>query len=170
METNVRACSQTTKKPIHHINDPTPQTHTNLFHCASSLSFLFMKATTFTLSPFRLHKSSRQSWNMFHSLSLFLVLFLCFSESAFGWVSSQQNVGIRPVSTSSSSLNMGVRSTLGRVRDSLLSKERNRKDLKIGIAGFYDRSSKLWEEVWGEVCKMPVTVVLVVLFVPHCSR
>lgn len=65
---------------------------------------------------------------------------------------------------------MGVRSTLGRVRDSLLSKERNRKDLKIGIAGFYDRSSKLWEEVWGEVCKMPVTVVLVVLFVPHSSR
>jgi hypothetical protein len=32
-----------------------------------------------------------------------------------------------------------------------LSKERSKEDLKIGIAGFYDRSSKLWEEVWGEV-------------------
>jgi tocopherol O-methyltransferase len=37
-----------------------------------------------------------------------------------------------------------------RVRDSLLNKERSREDLKIGIAGFYDRSSKLWEDVWGE--------------------
>jgi hypothetical protein len=24
------------------------------------------------------------------------------------------------------------------------------KELKLGIAGFYDRSSKLWEDVWGE--------------------
>lgn len=38
-----------------------------------------------------------------------------------------------------------------RVRDSLLNKERTRDELKIGIAGFYDRSSKLWEDVWGEV-------------------
>lgn len=37
-----------------------------------------------------------------------------------------------------------------RVRDSLNSKERTRDELKIGIAGFYDRSSKLWEDVWGE--------------------
>jgi len=44
----------------------------------------------------------------------------------------------------------GIASTAKRVRDSLLSKERSREDLKIGIAGFYDRSSKLWEEVWGE--------------------
>lgn len=29
-------------------------------------------------------------------------------------------------------------------------KERSREDLKIGIAGFYDRSSELWENVWGE--------------------
>ena len=36
-----------------------------------------------------------------------------------------------------------------RVRDSLNSKERTRDELKIGIAGFYDRSSKLWEDVWG---------------------
>jgi tocopherol O-methyltransferase len=32
----------------------------------------------------------------------------------------------------------------------VLSKERSREDLKIGIAAFYDRSSKLWEDVWGE--------------------
>jgi tocopherol O-methyltransferase len=40
--------------------------------------------------------------------------------------------------------------TWKRVRDSISSKERSRDDLKIGIAGFYDRSSKLWEDVWGE--------------------
>ena len=43
-----------------------------------------------------------------------------------------------------------VRNKLRQVRDSVLSKERSREDLKIGIAGFYDRSSQLWEEVWGE--------------------
>ena len=44
----------------------------------------------------------------------------------------------------------GVGSAVRRARDSLLSRERSREDLKIGIAGFYDRSSKLWEDVWGE--------------------
>jgi len=29
-------------------------------------------------------------------------------------------------------------------------RERTRDELKLGIAGFYDRSSKLWEDVWGE--------------------
>uniref|UniRef100_A0A7S3Q3Q8 Methyltransferase type 11 domain-containing protein n=1 Tax=Chaetoceros debilis TaxID=122233 RepID=A0A7S3Q3Q8_9STRA len=52
-------------------------------------------------------------------------------------------------SSSSTSLN-GVRSTVARVRDSIMAKERSREDLKIGIAGFYDRSSQLWEDVWGE--------------------
>jgi len=37
-----------------------------------------------------------------------------------------------------------------RISDSLQSKPRSREELKLGIAGFYDRSSKLWEEVWGE--------------------
>jgi hypothetical protein len=32
-----------------------------------------------------------------------------------------------------------------RIKDSLTSQERSEQDLKIGIAGFYDRSSKLWE-------------------------
>lgn len=79
-------------------------------------------------------------------------------DSVFGWVSIDRPIGRRPFpmstisssSSSSSSLNMGVTSTMRRVRDSLLSKERTRNDLKIGIAGFYDRSSKLWEDVWGE--------------------
>mmetsp|Transcript_12673 Transcript_12673/g.26963 ORF Transcript_12673/g.26963 Transcript_12673/m.26963 type:complete len:363 (+) Transcript_12673:84-1172(+) len=44
----------------------------------------------------------------------------------------------------------GVRSTVRRARDSLLSRERTDADLKDGIAFFYDRSSKLWEDVWGE--------------------
>jgi len=44
----------------------------------------------------------------------------------------------------------GFGATLKRVKDALQGKERSREDLKIGIAGFYDRSSKLWESVWGE--------------------
>jgi hypothetical protein len=44
----------------------------------------------------------------------------------------------------------GIRSTLARARDSVFSKERSDADLKDGIAFFYDRSSKLWEDVWGE--------------------
>lgn len=43
-----------------------------------------------------------------------------------------------------------VGKTLRRVRDSVTNQERSRDDLKLGIAGFYDRSSKLWEDVWGE--------------------
>jgi hypothetical protein len=42
-------------------------------------------------------------------------------------------------------------STLQRVKNSLTNQEYTREELKIGIAGFYDRSSKLWEDVWGEV-------------------
>jgi hypothetical protein len=53
------------------------------------------------------------------------------------------------VINSSTSL-YGVRSAVRRARDSLLSKERTDSDLKDGIAFFYDRSSKLWEDVWGE--------------------
>lgn len=44
----------------------------------------------------------------------------------------------------------GVRSAVRRVRDSVLSRDRSDEDLKDGIAFFYDRSSKLWEDVWGE--------------------
>ena len=54
------------------------------------------------------------------------------------------------ISISSSTSLYGVRSAVRRARDSLLSKDRTDKDLKDGIAFFYDRSSKLWEDVWGE--------------------
>ena len=52
--------------------------------------------------------------------------------------------------TSTTALHASVGGIFKRAKDSLLNKERSRKDLKIGIAGFYDRSSELWEEVWGE--------------------
>lgn len=61
---------------------------------------------------------------------------------------------INPTAATSTRLHMGavksVSNVARRVRDSLTSKERSREDLKIGIAGFYDRSSQLWEDVWGE--------------------
>lgn len=63
---------------------------------------------------------------------------------------SQLDHGKTLPSTLSSTRLDGIGSTISRVKDSLTSKERSRKDLKIGIAGFYDRSSQLWEEVWGE--------------------
>lgn len=68
----------------------------------------------------------------------------------------------RKTLSSPSELQMGLTSTVKRVRDSLLNKERSREDLKIGIAGFYDRSSKLWEEVWGEVRHVSERNVVVV--------
>lgn len=52
--------------------------------------------------------------------------------------------------TASSTSLFGIRSTARRVRDSVLSRDRTDKDLKDGIAFFYDRSSKVWEDVWGE--------------------
>ena len=70
-----------------------------------------------------------------------LLLSLTFSPVIHGW-SSPQPITMGLVGT----VSKGAR----RVRDSILNKERTREDLKIGIAGFYDRSSKLWEDVWGE--------------------
>lgn len=91
-----------------------------------------------------------------HALSLALLAAtavtpaLAFGPAALG---GGVGVGVRPGAASASSatlLQMGVGSAVRRVRDSIQSKERSREDLKIGIAGFYDRSSKLWENVWGE--------------------
>jgi len=48
------------------------------------------------------------------------------------------------------SISTRISTTAKRLGDSLRSRPRSRSDLKIGIAGFYDRSSKLWEDVWGE--------------------
>ena len=114
---------------------------------------------------------------MLATRSLCYVVLLCVMDSVFGWVSIDRPIGRRPFpmstisssSSSSSSLNMGVTSTMRRVRDSLLSKERTRNDLKIGIAGFYDRSSKLWEDVWGEVCGKLMLVILVLLLSFHSN-
>mmetsp|Transcript_18248 Transcript_18248/g.21109 ORF Transcript_18248/g.21109 Transcript_18248/m.21109 type:complete len:365 (+) Transcript_18248:214-1308(+) len=71
---------------------------------------------------------------------------------------NKSNAFTTPTSTSNSAITLpkkttslnAIRSTLTRITDSILSKERTREDLKIGIAGFYDRSSELWENVWGE--------------------
>jgi len=89
---------------------------------------------------------------MFSSFSLTCFLLICVRESVIGWVSSNLNIRHKPLSTRSrgGSLNMGLTSAMKRARDSILSRERTSKDLKVGIAGFYDRSSKLWEDVWGE--------------------
>lgn len=84
----------------------------------------------------------------FTIMRLHALLYLTVGTGAFAFQTSR--VGSAPP-LSSTQLN-GVGSFLLRARDSLLDRERSREDLKIGIAGFYDRSSKLWEDVWGEVC------------------
>ena len=75
----------------------------------------------------------------------------------------------RNTTTTSTRLH-AVGQAMRRVRDSITNQERSREDLKLGIAGFYDRSSKLWEDVWGErtsigssVC-LPYLVLSFVLF------
>lgn len=86
-------------------------------------------------------------------LVLLIFLLLCPQVSAFTVTRNQH--GARDFSTFTTTLNMGVVGSVSsrakRIRDSLLSKPRSNEDLKIGIAGFYDRSSQLWEDVWGEV-------------------
>ena len=82
---------------------------------------------------------------------------------------------LRPPSTSgratavqtadSSTALCGVRTAVRRVRDSVLSRERTDEDLKDGIAFFYDRSSKLWEDVWGEHMHPLQSLVVDVYFI-----
>ncbi len=48
------------------------------------------------------------------------------------------------------SSSLSVLSPLHRAAASIRSDPRTPEDLKLGIGGFYDRSSKLWEDVWGE--------------------
>lgn len=43
-----------------------------------------------------------------------------------------------------------ITKTLKRIKDSITSEERSREELKKGIAKFYDESTGLWEEVWGD--------------------
>lgn len=83
---------------------------------------------------------------MMFRVRVLLSIVLCLSiGETWAWVSA----GTSP-RLSTTGLH-GVGTAVRRVRDSLLDRERSREDLKIGIAGFYDRSSKLWEDVWGEV-------------------
>ena len=76
----------------------------------------------------------------------FIFALCCRSAGAFA-ARSPSSASTKRSSTTSL---YGVRSAVRRARDSFLSKERTDSDLKDGIAFFYDRSSKLWEDVWGE--------------------
>ena len=77
----------------------------------------------------------------------FIFALCCRSAGAFT-ARSPSSASTKRSSTTTSLY--GVRSAVQRARDSFLSKERTDSDLKDGIAFFYDRSSKLWEDVWGE--------------------
>lgn len=77
----------------------------------------------------------------------FIFALCCRSAGAFA-ARSPSSASTKRSSTTTSLY--GVRSAVRRARDSFLSKERTDSDLKDGIAFFYDRSSKLWEDVWGE--------------------
>lgn len=61
-------------------------------------------------------------------------------------VSSGHHMAITDTSTTS----LKTPTIFSRLLKALTSKERSREELKVGIAAFYDRSSKLWESVWGE--------------------
>lgn len=80
-----------------------------------------------------------------------VVAFQCLA-AAHGWSNQHRSFKTRTTLESRTSLDMvsALKKTARRVVDSVTNKERSREDLKIGIAGFYDRSSKLWEDVWGE--------------------
>ena len=70
---------------------------------------------------------------------------LALTQSVHGWIRPKgldQIISLGMVSA--------IKETAKRVSDSVTNKERTREELKIGIAGFYDRSSQLWESVWGE--------------------
>lgn len=106
-----------------------------------------------------------------------LLKFVFLSSAVYCGVVVAANAWVPPSTTanprgnrqaSSTSLQMGLSSAVKRIRDSILNKERSREDLKIGIAGFYDRSSKLWEEVWGEVCIL-ILYILVKNGIPRSS-
>jgi tocopherol O-methyltransferase len=82
---------------------------------------------------------------------IFRIIFSLETMSFFIWCFLLQDVhSWTPVPTLTMGIVGAVSKSTQRIRDSLSNKERSREDLKIGIAGFYDRSSKLWEDVWGE--------------------
>ena len=100
-------------------------------------------------------------WNIPWSvISLALLVALQCHRPTEGWLPPSGRAGGRASSSSATisttttrlrALGGGTAATLlRRARDSVTGRERSREDLKLGIAGFYDRSSKLWEDVWGE--------------------
>jgi tocopherol O-methyltransferase len=103
----------------------------------------------------------------FISLAITILSCCLLATTTHAWVTTTPpfvGSGARSIRSPSSIIDTGstsTRSTGGsssstqlhifrRITDSLTSKERSREDLKLGIAGFYDRSSKLWENIWGE--------------------
>ncbi len=93
---------------------------------------------------------------MMTGITLFLSTLLFLGHFPNGALSFTNSSGgrranpIQKIGGATSTALSGVRSTARRVRDSILSRDRTDEDLKDGIAFFYDRSSKLWEDVWGE--------------------
>ena len=84
------------------------------------------------------------------SLHLFCLVLLTGSRGVVSFTKLSHANSIQSSARNGGTSLFGVRSAVRRVRDSLLSRERTDKDLKDGIAFFYDRSSKVWEDVWGE--------------------
>jgi tocopherol O-methyltransferase len=83
---------------------------------------------------------------MFRATVLYLlILHLFLSTSVVHSWHAPRSQGGRP-----SSQQLHATTMFRRIRDSFTSQERSSEELKLGIAGFYDRSSALWERVWGE--------------------
>lgn len=55
-----------------------------------------------------------------------------------------------PTTSSSTTQLFGIRKRIKSIYDTITNQDYNNDELKVGIAGFYDRSSLLWENVWGE--------------------
>jgi len=81
---------------------------------------------------------------------LFCLILLAGSRGVVSFTKLSHANSIQTSASNGGTSLFGIRSAVRRVRNSLLSRERTDKDLKDGIAFFYDRSSKLWEDVWGE--------------------
>lgn len=74
---------------------------------------------------------------------------LCLVSSCEALTPTNQSTH-HPAPSVSSPTTPSASSFIGRVKDSLSNKERSREELKLGIAAFYDKSTKIWEDVWGE--------------------
>jgi len=89
-------------------------------------------------------------WKLLLSLFLLAVLWVRSGNAFFVGADLSSPTAAATTTRSQQTRLHAIGSALKRVKDSVTSQERSREDLKLGIAGFYDRSSKLWEDVWGE--------------------